>query len=44
MILKIKNEDEISSLFDAAEERHRKDKDEMPRECFLLSKKDVGNV
>lgn len=38
---KIKNEDEISSMFDAAEERHRKDKDEMPRECFLLSKKNV---
>ena len=41
---KIKNEDEISSLFDAAEERNRKDKDEMARECFLLSKNDVGNV
>ena len=40
---KIKNEDEISSLFDA-KERNRKDKDEMARECFLLSKKSVGKV
>lgn len=41
---KIKNEDEISSLFDAAEERHREAREEMARECFLLSKKNVGKV
>lgn len=37
---KIKNEDEISSLFDA-KDRQRKVRDEMARECFLLSKKNV---
>ena len=41
---KIKNEDEISSLFDAAKERHRKVREEMARKCFLLSKKDVGKI
>ena len=41
-ILKKSNND-IDSLFDA-KERHREVRDEMPRECFLLSKKDVGNV
>ena len=40
---KIKNEDEISSLFDA-KERQREVREEMARECFLLSKKDVGKV
>ena len=40
---KIKNEYEISSLFDA-KERHREVKEEMARECFLLSKKSVGKV
>lgn len=40
---KIKNEDEISSLFDA-KERQREVRDEMARECFLLSKKNVGKV
>ena len=34
---------EDDSLFDA-KERHRKVRDEMARECFLLSKKDVGKV
>lgn len=34
---------EEDSLF-GEKERHRKDKDEMARECFLLSKNDVGKV
>lgn len=34
---------EEDSLFDA-KERQRKARDEMARECFLLSKKNVGNV
>ena len=34
---------EDDSLFDA-KERHRKVRDEMARECFLLSKHDVGKV
>ena len=34
---------EEDSLF-GEKERHRKDKDEMARECFLLSKKSVGKV
>lgn len=41
---KIKNKDEISSWFDDAKERQREVRDEMARECFLLSKKDVGKV
>lgn len=41
---KKKSNNDIDSLFDAAEERHRKVREEMARECFLLSKKDVGNV
>ena len=40
---KKKSNNDIDSLFDA-KERQRKDKDEMARECFLLSKKDVGKV
>ena len=34
---------EDESMF-AEKERQRKDKDEMARECFLLSKKSVGKV
>ena len=40
---KKKSNNDIDSLFDA-KERQRKDKDEMARECFLLSKKSVGKV
>lgn len=40
---KKKSNNDIDSLFDS-KERHRKVRDEMARECFLLSKKDVGNV
>lgn len=43
-IQKKKSNNDIDSLFDAAKERHRKVREEMARECFLLSKKDVGNV
>ena len=42
-IQKKKSINDIDSLFDA-KERHRKVKDEMARECFLLSKNDVGKV
>ena len=38
-----KSNNEIDSLFDA-KERHRKVREEMARECFLLSKNDVRNV
>ena len=41
---KKKSNNDIDSLFDAAKERHRKVREEMARECFLLSKKDVGKV
>ena len=41
---KKKSNNDIDSLFDAAKERHRKVRDEMARECFLLSKNDVGKV
>lgn len=41
---KKKSNNDIDSLFDAAEERHRKVREEMARECFLLSKKSVGKV
>ena len=40
---KKKEVDEIDSLFDA-KERKREVRDEMARECFLLSKNDVGKV
>lgn len=40
---KKKSNNDIDSLFDS-KERHRKVRDEMARECFLLSKKDVGKV
>ena len=38
-----KSNNEIDSLFDA-KERHRKVREEMARECFLLSKNDVRKV
>ena len=40
---KKKSNNDIDSLFDA-KDRQRKAKDEMARECFLLSKKSVGKV
>ena len=40
---KKKSNNDIDSLFDA-KERQRKVRDEMARECFLLSKKSVGKV
>ena len=40
---KKKSNNDIDSLFDA-KERQRKVRDEMARECFLLSKNDVGKV
>lgn len=43
MVEMLNNEFEEDSLFDA-KERHREVRDEMARECFLLSKNDVGKV
>ena len=43
-IQKKKSNNDIDSLFDAAKERHRKVREEMARECFLLSKNDVVKV
>ena len=39
-----KSNNDIDSLFDAAKERQREVRDEMARECFLLSKKNVVKV
>ena len=41
---KKKSNNDIDSLFDAAKERQREAREEMARECFLLSKKSVGKV
>lgn len=43
MVEMLNNEFEEDSLFDT-KERHRKVGEEMARECFLLSKNDVGKV
>ena len=41
---KKKSNNDIDSLFDAAKEMQREAREEMARECFLLSKNDVGKV
>lgn len=43
-ILKKSNNEFVEELLFGEKERQRKVKDEMARECFLLSKKDVGKV